>query len=111
MGGTINVRGFGLRLDGEANVYVTGASLSGDFPTTSTNLASPVVSSSSLLPDVFVTKLSAAGTNWVYSVLFGGNGPDEGWAVAVDPARHAHIAGNTTSLNFPTTNTYGFRSE
>jgi len=107
LGGTNNDRAFGLTLDSDANVYVTGSSLSDDFPRTSTNLASAVITNSPL-PDVFVTKLSAVGTNWIYSVLFGGGGADEGWAVAVDSIGNAHVVGNTASLNFPTNNTSGF---
>jgi hypothetical protein len=107
LGGTNNDFGYRLALDSDANVYVTGSSLSGDFPMTTTNLASAVVSNS-VLSDVFVTKLAASGTNWIYSVLFGGDGKDEGWDIVVDSARNAHVVGATSSLNFPTNNTSGF---
>jgi len=107
LGGTNNDFGYRLTLDGDANVYVTGSSGSGDFPSTSTNFPSAVVTNS-LLRDVFVTKLAATGTNWIYSLLFGGEGTDEGWDLVVDAARNAHIIGATASANFPTTNTSGF---
>jgi hypothetical protein len=61
LGGTNNDRAFGLTLDSDANVYVTGSSLSCDFPRTSTNLASAVIRNNH--PDVFVTKLSADRTS------------------------------------------------
>lgn len=110
LGGRRDDIGFRLALDAETNVYVTGSALSVDFPTvpaSNTNLLKGLTNAN-LLSDVFVTKLSATGTNWVYSVIFGGAKRDEGWDVAVDAGGNAHIVGVTYSTNFPTTNTSGF---
>jgi len=38
-----------------------------------------------------------------YFVVFGGNGIDEAWDVAVDPSGNAYVVGNTGSTNFFTT--------
>jgi photosystem II stability/assembly factor-like uncharacterized protein len=38
-----------------------------------------------------------------YFVVFGGNGIDEAWDVAVDPDRNAYVVGDTASTNFFTT--------
>ncbi|HVF42724.1 MAG TPA: SBBP repeat-containing protein, partial [Pyrinomonadaceae bacterium] len=40
----------------------------------------------------------------VYSTYLGGSGGDQAWAVRVDSAGNAYIAGFTTSTNFPTSN-------
>ena len=52
-------------------------------------------------PDVFVTKLNAAGTAIVFSTYLGGDGADTTAGVAVDSAFNVVVAGTTTSSNFP----------
>ncbi len=107
LGGARDDIGFRLTLDAETNVFVTGSAVSTDFPispASNTNLPRGV-SAANLLSDVFVTKLDAAGSNWIYSVEFGGTARDEAWDVAVDSAGRAHVVGVTLSTTFPTTNT------
>lgn len=53
--------------------------------------------------DVFVTKINAAGTEFVYSTHIGGNADDEGMAIAVDASGSAYVAGETESVDFPVT--------
>ena len=110
LGGGRDDIGFRLTLDTETNVFVTGSAASANFPTgpaSNTNLQKGVTLLN-ILPDVFVTKLAATGTHWVYSLGFGGTARDEGWDVAVDAGGNAHLVGLTYSANFPTTNTSGF---
>jgi hypothetical protein len=110
LGGARDDIGFRLTLDAATNVIVAGSALSSDFPTvpaSNTNLLKSVTNAN-LLPDVFVAKLAAAGTNWIYAVVFGGANRDEAWDVAVDPAGNAHLAGVTYSTNFPTAGAAGF---
>ena len=112
LGGGRDDVGFRLALDMEMNVFVTGSALSADFPSvpeSNTNLLKSVTSAS-LVPDVFAAKLAATGTNWVYSVVFGGAARDEGWDVVVDSLGNAHLVGVTYSSDFPTTNTSAFLS-
>ena len=53
--------------------------------------------------DAFVTKFNPQGSALVYSTYLGGSaGVDRGWAIAVDVAGNAYVAGDTTSGNFPT---------
>ena len=88
-----------IALDTSGNAYVTGISFSSDFPT-----ASPFQASPGSGQDAFVAKLNAAGTALVYSTYLGGNGLDNGLAIAVDAAGNAYVVGRTDSTNFPTAN-------
>ncbi len=65
--------------------------------------------------DAFLAKFStlpASGGALLFrgSVVFGGNGLDQGWDLAVDSSGNAYIVGSTTSTNFPATNTLGLLS-
>ena len=53
--------------------------------------------------DAFLTKLNASGGALSYSTYLGGGGFDVGLSVAVDGAGRAHLTGQTSSANFPTT--------
>ncbi|MEN3332223.1 MAG: hypothetical protein V7641_1588 [Blastocatellia bacterium] len=61
--------------------------------------------------DAFVVKLNPSGTALLYSTLLGGNRAandsfylnDEGYAIAVDAAGSAYVAGQTRSPDFPVT--------
>jgi uncharacterized repeat protein (TIGR01451 family) len=92
----------GLALDAAGNCYVTGVTLSGDFPITpgafSTAKPSPTGVNSG-----FVTKLNATGTSLVYSTFIGGANSDSTVGIAVDTNGAAYVAGSSQSTNFPTT--------
>src|SRR4029077_15688456 len=68
-----------------------------NFPTT--NALQPTFGG---FTDVFVTKINAAGSAYVYSTYLGGSGPDVGQGIAVDGAGNAYVTGYTLSTNFPT---------
>ena len=73
---------------------------SGSRPSASTNTRSRA----------FLTKLSSADkTNYTmsYSVTFGGNGVNQGLAVALDSLKNAYVVGETTTKDFPTNNVPG----
>jgi len=50
-----------------------------------------------------LAQLNATGSALLYSTYLGGNGDDNGFAIALDPAGIAYITGGTTSTTFPTT--------
>jgi len=54
--------------------------------------------------DCFVTKLNAAGSGILFSTLLGGSNEEIGNGIAVDGNGNIHVAGQTTSLNFPVVN-------
>jgi hypothetical protein len=89
--------GRGIALDPSANAYVAGSTASDNFP-----LAAAFQGTKPGGDDGFVTKVVAAGSSLAYSTYLGGLGPDSANAVAVDAAGSAHVAGATSSTDFPT---------
>jgi len=98
LGGSRSDSAFGIAVDGAGQAFVTGWTVSPDFP-----LVRPLPSGSS--PgggyDAFLTKLGPGGDLIVYSTYLGGGGQDDGRAVAVDAAGSAYVAGASGSPEFP----------
>lgn len=91
--------GTGIAVDDDGNAYVTGWTNSTDFPTV--NPVQAGIGSGS--PDAFLTKVNASGSALLFSTFIGGDGPDRGWALAIDNCRNIYGTGLTASVNFPTT--------
>lgn len=105
LGGSNHDHGFGMALDNDGNVYVTGRTRSIDFP-----VSSPLDGSLSGSSDAFVCKLDATGTSLIYSTYLGGDSNEDGNAIAVDDSGNAYVTGSTLSSNFPTVSPlYGTR--
>jgi hypothetical protein len=98
LGGSNNEGAVGIALDDGDNAYVTGQTVSSDFPTTPGAFDTSMGGS-----DAFVTKLNAGGTGLHFSTFLGGTGGEAGWAIAVDAGRNPFVTGYTTSSAFPTT--------
>src|SRR5207244_256350 len=77
LGGTSDDIGRGITVDGSGNAYITGYTLSTNFPT-----LNAAQSSNAGSQDAFVTKLTSAGA-LSYSTYLGGANDDEGWGIAV----------------------------
>jgi len=98
---------YGVALDSAGNAYVTGSTLSADFPVV--NAYQPTLAGSQ---DAFLTKFHADGSSIVYSTYLGGatlnsiggSTAQIGNSVSVDPSGEAVVAGVTTATDFPTTN-------
>jgi hypothetical protein len=88
-----------IAVDSAGSAYVTGETLSGDFPTT----AGAFRRASAGAYDMFVTKLNPAGTALAYSTFLGGSQVDNGDGIAVDSGGNAFALGFTSSTDFPTT--------
>jgi len=99
LGGSDTDRGFGIAVDSGGNAYVTGLTISTNFPT-----ASPFQAACGAggCEDAFVTKFNPTGSALVYSTYLGGSGNDRGFGIAVDGGGNAYVAGGTNSTNFPT---------
>ncbi|HET9447798.1 MAG TPA: SBBP repeat-containing protein, partial [Steroidobacteraceae bacterium] len=98
LGGTAdNEEVTSIAVDGAGAVYVTGQTLSTNFPVTG---GAADVSFNGQF-DVFVAKLNPQGTALEYATYLGGSSFDHPDVVRIDAAGNAYIAGATTSTNFP----------
>src|ERR1035441_4167746 len=96
-----------VAVDSQGNAWITGDTVSPDFPVTTGAFQSTFHGEVSLGPlhygDAFVAKLDSTGRKLLYSTYLGGSAPDAGFAIAVDSADAAYVAGGTQSPDFPTT--------
>lgn len=91
-----------IAVDASGNAYVTGRTLSPDFPLTDGAL----ITTSRVNNDDwigFVTKINGQGDRFSYSTFLGGNYRSSANAVSVDSSGRAFVVGSTCSSNFPTT--------
>lgn len=117
LGGTNNDEANSIAVDSVGNAYVTGWTVSTNFPNTFSNsnlyngLNNNFYYSYNVTTNAFLTQITWNGTNAGigYSAVFGGTNlnVDVGNGVAVDAFGDAFVVGSTTSTNFPTTNTLG----
>jgi uncharacterized repeat protein (TIGR01451 family) len=112
--------GYGIAVDRDGFVYVTGWTVSVDNPATPIYEGFPLLNAFQPTPgsfspgfsDAFVTKLAPDLSGLVYSSYLGGSSHENGslifngraGGIAVDSEGHAWVAGHTSSLNFPQVN-------
>jgi len=103
IGGSNFDTGNSIAVDAGGNAYVTGWTVSSDFPTR--NAFRPAHRSESTAPDLdaFLVKLNASGTGLLYSTFLGGSDFEIGLGVAIDSNGNAYLTGRTDSTDFPTT--------
>src|SRR5208337_733038 len=100
LGGSGIDGGSGIAVDSAGNAYVTGTTLSTDFPT-----ANPLQATNKAAKGTaFVAVLNPAGSALVYSTYLGGSVRDGGSGIAADSAGNAYVTGTTLSTDFPTAN-------
>jgi hypothetical protein len=101
-----------IALDMNDDVYVTGETISPDFPTSSNGADTSCGSDGQCNPsgtyntpaaDGFVVKLSSDLTQLLYGSYIGGSDEDRPNVVAVDDAGLLYAAGFTRSADYPTT--------
>jgi hypothetical protein len=99
IGSSGDEEGHGIAVDGSGSAYVTGWTFAGsatsDFPV----VVGPDLTYNGS-QDVFVAKLNAAGTAFIYCGFIGGWANDMGKAIAVDGAGNAYVTGRAAS-DFP----------
>jgi uncharacterized protein (TIGR03437 family) len=105
LGGTRVDNARGIAVDTFGNAYITGYTISGDFPVV--NALQPDYGGNS---DAFVDKLDALGNTWIYSTFLGGSGEENTGlisenmptgAIAVDNLGNVYLTGKTQSTDFP----------
>jgi YVTN family beta-propeller protein len=93
-----------LALDEAGQVYLTGATLSTDFPVTPGAFDMDLgTGGDTFISDAFIAKLNADGSDLIYATYLGGNHADFGQAITFDETGSAYVTGVTWSDNFPAT--------
>jgi hypothetical protein len=99
VGGSQSDEGSAIAVDRTGNAYVSGQSLSSDFPVTHGALQT----SFGGVEDATVFKLNASGSALVYSTYLGGSSDETASGIAVDSSGNAYVTGFTESTDFRTT--------
>jgi hypothetical protein len=102
LGGSNDDFGVRIAVDGNGAAYVTGLARA-DFPTTPNAFQQAFGGGAPTNADAFLAKLSADGSQLLYSTYLGGSGGDGAWGIALDASNVAYLAGQTTSPTFPAT--------
>jgi uncharacterized repeat protein (TIGR01451 family) len=101
LGGTDKDAGYAIAVDTLQGARVTGETQSADFPVqnaiTGTSYGGGI--------DAFVARLDTASTK-SFSSFLGGGGSDSGTGIAIDASSATYVAGETSSVNFPTANPF-----
>jgi len=100
LGGFYRDFAYGIAVDDNENVYVTGETASHNFPVTYGAYDTIYEDSAD---DAFITKLNSDGSYLHYSTYLGGLSNDIGWAIAADDSGNAYITGRASSNTFPIT--------
>lgn len=104
LGGDIYDYGSGIAVDSSRNVYVTGRTLSRNFP-----ILNQYLTDDQRHWDAFVTKLDTTqggASSLIYSTYLGGDAEDRGEAIAVDSSGNVYVTGGTWSTDFPIQDQY-----
>lgn len=109
LGGNRSDYGNDITVDAAGNAYVTGYTISTNFPVTAGALKTSLlpITSSVYGWDAFVSKIDPTGTQLVYSTYLGTNqGSDVAYGIAVDTNGNAYISGSTDHASFPIVNAH-----
>ena len=108
LGGSSSDGGSSITLDSGGNVYVTGNTSSGDFPTTK---GAYYISGGGSYGDAFIAKLSGDLTRLSISTYLGGSGREAADDITLDSDGNVYVTGYTDSTDFITTsNAYDISS-
>lgn len=104
-GGTDNDEVNSIATDALGDIYITGTTLSGNFPVKTWGAA--YFDNTAAGMDVFVSKFTNSGAH-TWSTYFGGTtGIDEGICIIIDRTGNIIIEGNTSSSDLPVLNPGG----
>lgn len=89
----------GIVVDKTGVAYVSGATLSADFPVTDGAYDTTFDGGD----DTFVAALNPQGSDLIFSTFLGGSGYDEVSSIAIDQNNNIYVTGWTDSSNYPVT--------
>ena len=101
LGGRSDDEGAGIALDGQGDAYLTGDTISTNFPVTPS--AFQTTSGRTSFRDAFVAEVASGGDRLLYATYLGGGGNDAGYGIAVDGQGNAYVTGAAYSPGFPVT--------
>jgi hypothetical protein len=96
LGGSGNENGNGLAINADGEAYITGGTLSHNFP-----VMNPIQSYNAGVQDIYAAKFNASGNALIYSTYLGGNNNEGGAGITLGASGSAYLVGPTTSTNFP----------
>jgi Bacterial Ig-like domain (group 3)/Abnormal spindle-like microcephaly-assoc'd, ASPM-SPD-2-Hydin len=131
LGGTADDIAFAVRVDGSGAAYLTGSTLSSDFPTTAgayqTKYKGPDPSTAFCISgldtgilvqptcgDVFISKIDPSkpsGSQLIFSTFLGGSGNDFAYNLELDSQNNVWVVGDTNSVDFPYTSDAYFATQ
>ena len=95
LGGSSRDKGLDIAVDDTGAAYVTGSTLSTDFPVTT-----GVIDDDEFGTEVLVVKMNPGGDSLAYATYIGGESDDSGNAIVVENGI-AYVCGDTLSSDFP----------
>ena len=100
LGGALNETFGGMAVSPRGDVYLTGSTLSSDFPTVNGYKATLTTSSTSNAADAFVVWIDS-NLDLAYSTYLGGTSADAGYAITYEGTAKLWVTGGTQSDDFP----------
>ena len=94
LGGNGHDAAYGIVLDGNDNVYITGGTSSANFPTTPGVLHPNYMGNSS---DGFITKISTNGNSILKSTYYGSDAYDQSYLIERDKNGYIYVFGQTAA--------------
>ncbi len=98
IGGSEGDKGWGIAINSNNDVFITGHTVSSDFPIT----PGAYDDSHNTWTDIFISKLNKTGSTLMYSTFIGGNKEDSGDEIIIDDLENVYVTGTTWSDDFPT---------
>jgi len=102
IGGSLDDECSGMALDEAGDLYLTGSTLSTNFPVTSGAFSEVHAGAR----DVFVLKLAGDGSSLLFSSYVGGSSDEYGMGIGITDAHTPYVSGYTASSDFPTMNPF-----
>jgi hypothetical protein len=102
-GNNDNDTAMSMTTDTAGNIYLSGSTMSTDFPVLN---APSFLSQNASRSNAFVMKLPVDLSSITYSTLIGGKGHEAAGAIAVDTSQNIYLGGSTYSHDFPVMNPF-----